>query len=467
MKKIYVFLIVYAAMALLPAVSNAQISTYISLKQAVAPQFIPYYGNITRAMWPSYRAITYVRDASTQRFVAHYNSTNYFYFDTPDDIRVLDFMQIPGSETFVFCGGIPNPNFTTVNVDDYHAVVGWFKMEQNEIVFWYLEIDTLYAFTKLDATICQSKEHFYAIGEKRFATAGGFRQEYYIFHTDDLQYPPSSGSMCNCQIMKVDKNETLYDVVCTDDYVAFIGYDRKNRSFCIRRDMHVFFPDPSTLQDLFLYPLPKGEPDITSMATALRHKLTEYSENDIAVCHKIKINDTTYSIRIRMFDISTMNMFNSQEIPIVGKMDPLEMTFLTNDSILALLVTENYFPIASSTPVLYIKPYLTSVYIADYFDPGEDYSSIDNVIRTSSDVEHFVLGETKYDKVLWCLNKATSIVQDSCRDFGQIEVGNIDNYNYQEIARPIYNKSSVEIKRQFSQYSIFYSTFNRCQIITR
>ncbi|MBO4307409.1 MAG: hypothetical protein J5848_03765 [Bacteroidales bacterium] len=168
MKKIYVFLIVYAAMALLPTVSNAQLSTYIALKQATTVSFTPNYGNITRAMWPSYRAITYVRDASNWKFIAHYNSTDYIPFNCPSKIHVLDFMQVPGSETFVFCGGIPNPNFTTVNVDDYHAVVGWFKIEPNKVDFWYLEIDTLYAFTKLDATICQSKEHFYAIGEKRF-----------------------------------------------------------------------------------------------------------------------------------------------------------------------------------------------------------------------------------------------------------------------------------------------------------
>ena len=167
-----------------------------------------------------------------------------------------------------------------------------------------------------------------------------------------------------------------------------------------------------------------------------------------------------------MFDISTMNMFNSQEIPIMGKMDPLEMTFLTNDSILALLVTENYFPIACSTPVLYIKPYLTSVYIADYFDPGEDYSSIDNVIRTSSDVEHFVLGETKYNNVLWCLNKATSIVTDSCRDFGQIEIGNINNCNYHEIVRPIYNQSSAEIIPDTSLF-VNKNIIDRCMIKTR
>ena len=450
MKKSNLFFV--AALAFFSFSANAQLSTIISLKEFTSIPYSPTYLNITRSSYITPGVVTYFEDFSMNNqnssFVYNHMDSCY-YFDLPDTIRVLDFMQIPNAKQFVFCGKKLKKTYSQEGVDDYQAVIGWFSIytSNNSVSFFYLTVDSLYAFTELDVTpLGESGANLYFIGEKRTAVAGGFTSDYYIGQTNPYQQSLFGPYPQHCYLMKVDEKEQLYDVVCADDFVAFTGYDNNSKKFLIRKSPHDNFPDMSELEKVYLYNTPGGEPYVTSMATAMHNRWAYGNKNNIVACHKARINDSTYVLRFRMFDLVTMQMFNSQEISIAGKMDPLEMTFLMDNDILAVLVTENYLNISSTTPIIYIQPYVTTNYTADIIDPIIDYYSIDNVRGYSNQLSHFIVGKVTASKVMWFLNDVLNNEPNDCRTNDMIDVVIINNKDYEIVIDPIEGEHSQKLK---------------------
>lgn len=177
-----------------------------------------------------------------------------------------------------------------------------------------------------------ASEKLVAIGENAPGSPCIFRKDVIV----EINNPTTTSYSSNYTLYTMpytdfDKKEGLYDIVLTEDSIAFIGYDTENGiSLCTR------WADKSnisgTIQNRYDYSLPDDEIYGNLLATVIdssKWVAITYVHNEIV---------EGFSTRIRLIEIpETHNMVHSQEYFIEDKNDPYEISYNPFHEVLTVL----------------------------------------------------------------------------------------------------------------------------------
>lgn len=349
------------------------------------------------------------------RFVYNYTGTNIYSFNMPDNIYVTDFMQCDNMPTIYFCG--------YKNTTQTVGIVGWIDIMNtySNAEIYYIEVPEFSKMTKMAVYKTFFSIEVVALGREQNST-----NQNSIFYTDKIH--DLIVGTCNYHYAPVRQNQFLYDIVKTKNYIVFAGYDVNCNGICLRKEKYGNIVQQNLLENVYFYPMTDGEPS-TSITTAYLDNDILRSDDSIVLSTPTFVEDFYTESRFRMFDISTMSMFNSQMFISPAKTDTYGMAFMKNNNKLAVLQSsEPKMPTTHSAVVL-LKPFATTNYIADYVYKKEHaFNSIDNLNQALYLVDHFLLGGFYDSKIDWLLKDGNSLPSpNSCNSTSTTEVSIIDN----------------------------------------
>ena len=357
MKTIFKSLLFVSLLAWIPPVLGQSYST-------IAENAGNYYPTktIVRTWERGNSALSYVRE----------NGCGCLYLINVDDMAtesVLSLMTLTGRKF-----DLPNSDMEVNDIqilEDRAYVCGH---EQNKAFYGYVDFPLppvpyfYYCYVNPTDTISLKKMVVYkdtgrgklvAIGEHFSSATPVNKWEDEIFEIDD---PASSSPSCTTYSLPYasnDKREGLYDLVLTDDYVVFIGYESTVPvPLCTR------WADRSnimgTINDRYLYNLPMDEINGKLLATVVD------SAKWISIVYIHDKDGYHFTTRTRMIDIqgATHDLIYSQEYVVGNKTEPYGITY--NPSQNTLTVLQNSTASLGNTEFRLLDPFPTISYNFNY-----------------------------------------------------------------------------------------------------
>ena len=136
----------------------------------------------------------------------------------------------------------------------YRGVIGWFTptiVPNGSVYFHYCIIPEIYKFDKIEPFFNNSSYFSYetivAIGEMHYNY-----HKYAIFYMDNFLNPIP---MTNCpyKIYEAPSGEILTDIVRSEHYVSFVGFEWNNSGVCIRKEQLSNLNSPVLLHNRYTF----------------------------------------------------------------------------------------------------------------------------------------------------------------------------------------------------------------------
>ena len=411
--------VVFCFCTLMSFSAYSQFTSFVSLKQhPTLPSFTSNGICNTIAYYPE-GALSYYEYHDTGNpsltilrgcFVYNQGGTLEMTFVLPDYIYATDYVQVAGTDLVFFCGY----KNISVNYPDNIGIVGWFNLNSSQITIDYVPIDEIYRFTKVNYLICDDKYHLTAIGQKHDDV-----HKYGIFYCGDVHLL-STNPQVYYNLYYVRDGEYLFDIIQTQNYMAFVGVDSEMGGLCIRRESFCNFGNPAELNNIYGFPFAEDIGLQALVSTYMGNKLHRVGD-EIAVCTPVLIYEGNSQVIYRFIDVATLTMTGSQVHPIVDKVTVWDMTYVSDYSLLCPLIASDPGNAYSlTTPVIHMDPYSNTSYTAVYmYDPYYMYRNIDCLNASYNSTQHYLLGGPH----VWYLKKANHPTSNNdCNKVSEIDI---------------------------------------------
>ena len=313
---------------------------------------------------PSYTPMIEILELST---------TTVYYVPLPDTVFIKDMVVDANNDMLYFCG---STSYHTYEAGSYNGVglLGWIDL--NSVMAGYINMEyyrivnsgyTVDGVNKLVEYDDGGYSHIVAIGEENYHWGSySYSQHYFI---DCMMNVPASSALVD--VRPFSQYERYRDVLLTDKYVVFMGYDANpaTNSICYRKtnpynvhdvifdDIHVFYNGND--------------------AMSVTHS-TAMQKDDIATAYFSINGNGDFVTRLRVIDVANDVNTNAQEFIIAEKGEPDDIVYISKDS---SLVLKQYFYTNSSSSYnsnfVLIEPYTFVSYTTDVeFIIGESFDDL-------------------------------------------------------------------------------------------
>lgn len=218
-------------------------------------------------------------------FAFNYQGVTTKTFDLPDGIYITDFVQLEGTDLIVFCGIINQSVISPI----FYGVVGYFHIN---IGLSNITVNYEY-FTAIDKFVAVSTYVNSNTGSTDIVAIGKVNgsNDRIVYFNDLLNN--------SYQTYLVDKNQKLWNIVKTENYLVFAGYDWNFPGLCLRKELYTQKGSPLLLNTVYGYILPDGEPSAMIHSAYLGNDMNRQGDL-IAVSTPTFVNNKTES-RYRFF----------------------------------------------------------------------------------------------------------------------------------------------------------------------
>ena len=351
-----------------------------SAKQDCAINSNVYNIVMTRGIYPN-AALSYqdnVSNAVTPRFMLNYNASSVQTFDLPDKVHVNDYEQVDGQNMVVFCGYILVYNGSITHNE---GILGWFE-PFNPGNYYIMQFPNVEVFEHVAGYTNNSLMHLVATG---LHNAGGWVED--IVYVGGLPNIPGSYLYTHYTMAH---GQVLAEIVKTKEYLVFVG---GGNGICLRREKYGNMGLGNELMNYHVFPTPGVDMVSTPLATFLGNTLDRRHHMVAVGAPFIDAASLDYGSHYYTFDISSMTMTNAQKFKLAGKESPFGMSYIEDARGLSVLHREIPNTGTWATPVIFLDPYPTVPYTADYFiDPESDFVSIDNLNHSLTGLRHLLMG---------------------------------------------------------------------------
>ena len=331
----------------------------------------------------------------------------------PDNIWIYD-MFIDGDILF-FCGLFSGG----------YGVVGHLDLNDffnTTMPISYLKIPQVTSLNKL----VEFSDTVVAIGEKIISVAPYTYSLYYIFNCSNIMSPVST-----YEIAPLSTKERCYDVILTQRFVAFMGYEEGYDALSIRRSLRRNTWS-GLLDTLYYYPTGATE------AFSALHSTT--MNNNIIATTYLHIKNTRAYTRIRPFNISTMVNTRSQQFSLDDRHEPQDITYIPRDMSLVVL-TDFTNLLGYNFNFVHLIPSATTNYTTQFeYIPGYAFESL-----TTMGIGFYLAGKGP----LWYIRNKTATLPTTgaCANSENIDIQVIDNISTSFIYNPLIRDVYLELEQ--------------------
>lgn len=279
----------------------------------------------------------------------------------PDAVFIKDMVVDERNGMLYFCG---STSYNTYNWgSDYSGVglLGWIDL--NSVLAGYINMEyykilnsgyPVEGVNKLVEYDDGGLSHIVAIGEESYHQGNYTYSKHYFI--DCMMNVAASSAVVDVE--PFSQYERYRDVLLTNKYVVFVGYDTNpsTSSICYRKtypynvhdaifdDIHVFYNGNDALS-------------LTHSTAMLKR------DNEIATTYFSINSNGDFVTRIRVIDVANDANIYSQEYIIADKGEPNDIVYIQKDSSLVLM--QDFYTNSTScynTNFVFIEPYATSSY---------------------------------------------------------------------------------------------------------
>lgn len=330
------------------------------------------------------------------KYVYNKSGVDVYSFDLKDNCYAKDFRQLAGTSLIVFGGyKVDDPTYTYNNgipipFYDRFAIVGWFDLDEiknGNVRIEYVDVPDIAVFWKVEPFFDGQSIHLAAIGQLHDDLTQSA-----IFHLGDVQLKCDSAESFNCNLYSVRADEVLLDIVRTEQFITFVGFDFEDNGLSIRRELYSYMGSPNELGNIYVFPYPDDDRYHNIIAAFMGNKQKRLGDS-IAVSILSVFDANDVHSRYRFIDIGTLSMFNAQEFKMHDKIAVKDITYVHGTKTLCSLTSDN--PVSSSPDgsIVLLDPSQNTPYTTTYiFDPGIQYANIDCLNYSLNDSEHCLLG---------------------------------------------------------------------------
>lgn len=263
--------------------------------------------------------------------------------------------------------------------------------------------------------------HVVAIGENR-SPAGGITSSQYYFISC---YGLSTGYTPMLSVGDFDATERYDDLLLTDNYVVFMGYDSYPNldAMCYRKanPYNIFSP----MFDSIHFFINGNDPMSYTHSTVM-------PEDKIATSYWSVNSNNDFVTRIRMIDIQIDANYNTQEYVIPSKIEPIDMVYIPYDNSLVLMEDFNLqYPYTQNTSFVFLDPSLYSTYNTGLEYKKDEYfqsmTTLDNI--------YYLAGAGASWFLRYKILSPTNTPDDDCPIVKKIDVEIGDNLDMAKIYR--------------------------------
>lgn len=280
----------------------------------------------------------------------------------PDSTITVYDMRVLGNYTYL-CGKIKYNN-------SFVGFIGWVNNSDffsSSPGFYYVPIPEVSFVKKMVVYDDYSPNpKAVAIGENYYNDAYGLHRDFFVIELDNASLPSAS-----YQYINLLGDDILHEVHYSPKHGVFIvEYSISTNALAIRKaEPSAVVADP-TIWTMYYYST--GDDEVYSAThSAISH-------NKLAVSYLYSYG-STYTTRIRYFDLSNMKMLNSQEFQLPDKSEPYDMvSCLSGSEWTPILVQPFSIGTSFHSNFITLHPTLTSPHNTHtHFYPQEIYCSAD------------------------------------------------------------------------------------------
>ena len=394
-KRLQIFLLIFVASL---GLAQAQ---YISV-QASDGTFSSAGQTIVRS-WTSNYVVSYYVDASfmpTMDLIDGSSGTIY-RAQLPTDVYIRDMYIDKATDILYFCGA--TTHIYTWGMFNSDGIVGYIDLNSFLLSGFGLTMKYAYVnYTGYDYN-CINKlvgyddggiSHIVAVGEYRYISGYYVNGEYFLVDCLDIL----SGSPI-IEVAKFTPDERYYDVLLTDNFVVFMGFDRDPlvQSLCYRKT------DPYNIHDPMFDNIHYYSPDYDVLSITYS---TVMPEDHVATTYMSKDAVGNFTTRIRVFDIVNDLNVNSEEYYLNDKTKPDGITYIPADN--SLVVMQQFYAtstLSHNSNFVFIDPFATAGYTSAMdFKQNEYFQSL-----TVHDASYYLAGAG----AIWFMRDKTQVLTHS------------------------------------------------------
>ena len=328
---------------------------------------------------------TIVRNWGTSRVIAYYEIGGKQNIDMLEStLAAIHRVKLPEhlflKDIFVdngiayFCGS--STEFVTYSV----GIIGYFNLADlltSNVNFHYICNSDVTSVNKLVEYKNGGASHVVALGEKRWVVAPYSYIRHYVMDCPDIVNP----SPVPYSTAPFTTDERYFDMVLTDNYVVFTGYNIVTalNAICMRKCLRgATFG--GVIDTMHYYPTKNTEIYSEMHTTTLPYDQCATSYLYI---------DSGPKTRVRTFNVATGAITYSQQFDLSDKAEPKEMVFIPNRKKIVMLEDFQAPSGSNCSNFVDILPWATSTYIADLENkPGAWFNSL-----TEIDAHCFIAGK--------------------------------------------------------------------------
>lgn len=390
-----VFMVLLAVVHVRSTSAQSSFGSINMVKQDLFVNGTGYGESITRGLYPN-RALTFqdhTLQTGTGRFVMNNGTIDCYQSLFINGVHITDFEQLDDQDIVVFCGyRYPHSTYNQF----CNGVLGWFKPSTTaQVDYFYAEFDSIEKFTSVAGYYYNGQPNLVAKGIHR--ESGEWRGD--VVCIENFLFAQSTQPYTR---YRLPMNQSLIDIVKTENYIVFYGYSGNNR-LCLRRETYAGMSNGTLLNDLYVYST-QCDPAHYTFATYLGNTLDRNGDRLAVGGPFLLSNGTTLEARCYTFDASTMNMTHVQKFALPGKQPTYGMTYVSDGNMIGLLQAGHPIDGSFVTSVVMLDPYPAASYLANFFiDPTAYYYSIDKLNYVLTNDKHFLLGTVITGGFRWSL----------------------------------------------------------------
>ena len=351
----------------------------VPLSCSVSAQFISIYASdvnyagswrtVVRS-WGSDYAVSFFVNVNGNPIieVVEQSSGNTYWADLPSDVYIHDMYVDQQTGKLFFCGA--TQFVVTGGMYSCTGVIGWIELASFIPPSTNLAIEYMYVGFPGYGCNCINKlveyddgglSHIMAIGEYRDHSGSYiYSRYYYVDCVDILSGWPS------VEVTPFSDHERYDDVLHTDNYIVFVGYDvdPSVNSICYRRT------DPYNIHNpMFddIHPFYNGNDALSRLHS------TAMIGDEFAASY-LSINASgDFVTRTRVIDVANDINVNSQEFVLTDKTEPDDLVHIPADNSLVLMQVF-YAPSGShNSNFVFLDPYANAPYITNIEYKKDEY----------------------------------------------------------------------------------------------